>query len=43
MRNRLPATKYLSDILPKRSEGGLEFAQLMDLLLFYAARRQGQN
>lgn len=43
MSNRLPETKCLSDILPKGREGGLEFARLVDLLLFYEARRQGQN
>lgn len=41
--SRLPDTKRLSDILPMGREGGLEFARIIDLLLFYEARRKGKN
>ena len=41
--NHLPETRPLSAILPKGSEGGLEFARIVDLLLFHDARRQGRN
>jgi hypothetical protein len=41
--SRLPETKRLSDILPMGREGGLEFARIVDLLLFYEARRNGRN
>ena len=37
--SHLPETKRLSDILPMGREGGLEFARIVDLLLFHEARR----
>lgn len=40
---RLPETRSLSQILPKGTEGGKEFARIVDLLLFYDARRTGRN
>jgi hypothetical protein len=40
---RLPETKTLYDILPKGTEGGKEFARIVDLLLFHAARRLGRK
>lgn len=41
--SRLPDTKRLSDLLPTGREGGLEFARIVDLLLFHEARREGRN
>jgi hypothetical protein len=41
--SRLPAVKTLYDILPKGTEGGKEFARIIDLLLFYEARRSGKK
>ena len=38
---RLPEVKTLLDILPKGTEGGKEFARIVDLLLFHEARRSG--
>lgn len=40
---RLPAVKTLYDMLPKGTEGGTEFARIVDLLLFHEARRSGKN
>ena len=40
---RLPETRSLSQILPKGTEGGKEFARIVDLLLFHEARRTGRN
>ncbi len=40
---RLPGVKTLYDILPKGTEGGTEFARIVDLLLFHEARRSGKN
>ncbi len=40
-RKRLPETRSLSQILPKGTEGGKEFARIIDLLLFHDARRHG--
>jgi hypothetical protein len=40
---RLPETRSLSQILPKGTEGGKEFARIVDLLLFHEARRNGKN
>jgi hypothetical protein len=42
-RKRLPETKTLYEILPKGIEGGKEFARIVDLLRFHAARRQGRT
>ncbi len=39
---RLPETHRLDQILPAGREGGLEFARIVDLLLFHEARRQGR-
>lgn len=39
--SRLPETRPLNEILPKGREGGLEFARIVDLLLFHEARRRG--
>jgi hypothetical protein len=36
---RLPEVKSLYEILPKGTEGGKEFARIVDLLLFHEARR----
>ncbi len=41
--NRLPSVKSLSEILPKGTEGGKEFARIVDLLLFHEARRSGRK
>jgi len=41
--SRLPPVKPLSQILPSGSEGGKEFARIVDLLLFYDARRNNGN
>ncbi len=41
--SRLPAVKPLSEMLPKGAEGGKEFARIVDLLLFYDARKNGGN
>lgn len=38
---RLPPVKTLYEILPKGTEGGKEFARIVDLLLFHEARRSG--
>jgi len=38
----LPATKPLSEMLPKGAEGGHEFARIVGLLLFHEARREGR-
>ncbi len=40
---RLPEVKSLYEILPKGTEGGKEFARIVDLLLFHEARRQGRK
>ncbi|HEX8264511.1 MAG TPA: NACHT domain-containing protein [Pyrinomonadaceae bacterium] len=40
---RLPDVKTLYDILPKGTEGGKEFARIVDLLLFHEARREGKR
>jgi hypothetical protein len=39
--SRLPAERRLSNILPSGTEGGKEFARIVDLLLFYEARQSG--
>ena len=39
----LPETRRLTDILPAGREGGLEFARIVDLLLFHEARREGRT
>jgi len=41
--NHLPETRPLSAILPKGRESGLEFARIVDLLLFHDARRHGRT
>jgi energy-coupling factor transporter ATP-binding protein EcfA2 len=41
--SRLPETRTLSQILPKGTEGGKEFARIVDLLLFHEARRKGRT
>jgi hypothetical protein len=43
VKNRLPEVKPLYDILPKGTEGGKEFARIVDLLLFHEARRAGKK
>ncbi|MBS1827084.1 MAG: NACHT domain-containing protein [Acidobacteria bacterium] len=40
---RLQETKSLWDILPKGTEGGKEFARVVDLLRFHEARRAGRS
>jgi hypothetical protein len=40
-RSRLPAVAPLSKILPPGTEGGKEFARIVDLLLFQDAQRRG--
>jgi hypothetical protein len=40
---RLPEVKNLYEILPKGTEGGKEFARVVDLLLFQEARREGRR
>lgn len=40
-RTRLPAVVPLSKILPPGTEGGKEFARIVDLLLFQEAQRRG--
>lgn len=40
---RLPEVRALSSILPKGTEGGKEFARILDLLLFYDGRRNGKK
>lgn len=40
---RLHDVKTLYEILPKGTEGGKEFARIVDLLLFHEARRSGKN
>lgn len=40
---RLPEAKTLYDILQKGTEGGREFARIVDLLLFHEARRAGKT
>lgn len=40
---RLSDVKTLYDILPKGTEGGKEFARIVDLLLFHEARREGKR
>ena len=37
---RLPAVRSLSHILPKGTEGGKEFARIVDILLFHRLRRE---
>lgn len=39
--SRLPAERSLANILPYGTEGGKEFARIIDLLLFYDARKNG--
>ena len=39
-RTRLPAVPPLSQILPKGTEGGREFARIVDLLIFFDSRRR---
>lgn len=41
--SRLPAERTLLSILPTGAEGGKEFARIVDLLLFYDARKSGGN
>jgi hypothetical protein len=41
--SRLPETRRLTDILPAGREGGLEFARIVDLLLFHEARREART
>jgi hypothetical protein len=41
--SRLPETLTLAQILPKGTEGGKEFARIVDLLLFHEARRNGRT
>ncbi|TQK02787.1 NACHT domain-containing NTPase [Herbaspirillum sp. SJZ107] len=41
--SRLPEVRSLSQILPSGTEGGKEFARIVDLLLFYAANRNGNS
>ena len=41
--SRLPETRTLAQILPKGTEGGKEFARIVDLLLFHEARRKGRT
>jgi len=43
MVKRLPEVKTLYEMLPKGTEGGKEFARVVDLLLFHEARRTGKN
>ncbi len=43
VRDRLPAVRPLSKILPRGTEGGKEFARIVDLLLFHEARRAGKK
>jgi len=43
VRKRLPEVKTLYEMLPKGTEGGKEFARIVDLLLFHEARRSGKN
>lgn len=40
---RLPAVKSLYEILPKGTEGGKEFARIVDLLLYHISRREGKK
>lgn len=40
---RLPDVKSLYEILPRGTEGGKEFARIVDLLLYYDAQRNGKN
>src|SRR5689334_508222 len=40
---RIPEVKTLYDTLPKGAEGGKEFGRIVDLLLYYAARREGRT
>jgi hypothetical protein len=42
-RRRVPEVKTLYEMLPKGTEGGKEFARIVNLLLFYEARRDGRN
>ncbi|MCY2986465.1 MAG: NACHT domain-containing protein, partial [Planctomycetota bacterium] len=39
----IPETRSLFKILPQGTEGGKEFARIVDLLLFHAARRDGKT
>ncbi len=41
MSTRLPEVRPLSKILPAGTEGGKEFARIVDLLLFYKSNREG--
>src|SRR5437762_10436094 len=43
VRKRLPEVKTLYEMLPKGTEGGKEFARIVDLLLFHEARRSRKN
>jgi len=40
---RIPETRRLTEVLPTGREGGLEFARIVDLLLFHEARREGRT
>ena len=40
---RLPKVHPLNEILPKGTEGGKEFARIVDLLLFHEARQNGRK
>ncbi|CAM3440631.1 NACHT domain-containing protein [Flavobacterium chungbukense] len=40
---RIPSSKTLSSIIPSGSEGGKEFARIIDLLLFQDYRRKGKT
>lgn len=40
---RLPDVRSLYETLPRGSEGGKEFARIVDLLLFHEARREGRK
>src|SRR5258706_286229 len=41
--SRLPSVRSLSEILPSGTEGGKEFARIVDLLLINEARLTGDN
>src|ERR1035441_2196641 len=40
---RLPEVRSLWEILPKGTEGGKEFARIVDLLRFHEGRRNGKQ
>lgn len=43
LNKRIPAVPSLSTKLPKGTEGGKEFARIVDLLLFHEARQRGEK